>query len=73
MVTLSALPDDALVGRLLEIGKQERSLLVELLGYLAELDRRKAVVSMGYPSLFSFCTEALGMTKASAFGSQCTS
>jgi 5-methylcytosine-specific restriction endonuclease McrA len=67
MVTLTDLTNDALVGRLLEIRKQERSLLVELLHYLAELDRRKAVISMGHSSLFSFCTEALGMTKASAF------
>jgi hypothetical protein len=63
----SSLTDDALVGRLLEIGKQERKLLVELLRYLAELDRRKAVISMGYSSLFSFCTDVLRLTKASAF------
>jgi 5-methylcytosine-specific restriction endonuclease McrA len=67
VVTLSDLPDDALVGRLLEIRKGERKLLVELLRYLIELDRRKAVLAMGYPSLFSFCTECLRLTKASAF------
>jgi hypothetical protein len=52
MVTLSDLPDEALVGRLLEIGKQERSLLVELLHYLGELDRRKAVRGDGLPIAF---------------------
>src|ERR1700754_4929392 len=67
MVTLSDVADDVLVRRVLEIRKEERSLLVELLRYLAELDRRKAVLAMGFPSLFSFCTEALGLTKASAF------
>ena len=47
MVTLSDVADDVLVRRLLEIRKEERSLLVELLRYLAELDRRKAVLAMG--------------------------
>jgi 5-methylcytosine-specific restriction endonuclease McrA len=67
MITLTNLPDDVLVGRLVEIRKHERSLLVELLHYLGELERRKTVIAQGYPSLFSFCTEFLGLTKASAF------
>jgi hypothetical protein len=73
IVNLADLPDETLTRRLLEIRKRERSLLVEFLGYLAELDRRKTVVVQGYPSLFSFCTDVLGLSKASAFGSQCTS
>ena len=64
---LADLPDQALTGRLLQIRKEERRLLVECLGCLAELDRRKAVLSLGYGSLFSFCTEFLNLTKASAF------
>jgi 5-methylcytosine-specific restriction endonuclease McrA len=67
MITLSDVPDDVLVDRVLHIRKHERTLLVELLRYLAELDRRKAVLALGYSSLFSFCTEFLGLTKASAF------
>ncbi len=67
MMILADLSDQALTGRLLQIRKDERRLLVECLGCLAELDRRKAVLSLGYGSLFSFCTEFLGMTKASAF------
>jgi hypothetical protein len=67
MITLSDLSDDLLVGRLVEIRKHERSLLVELLRHLAELDRRKVVLTQGFPSLFAFCTEFLGLTKASAF------
>jgi 5-methylcytosine-specific restriction endonuclease McrA len=67
MITLSDVPDDVLVDRVLHIRKQERSLLVEFLRYLCELDRRRAVVALGYSSLFSFCTEFLGLTKASAF------
>jgi hypothetical protein len=61
------LPDHALTTRLLEIRTQERSLLVELLGLLVELDRRRTVLALGFSSLFSFCTDRLGLTKASAF------
>jgi 5-methylcytosine-specific restriction endonuclease McrA len=67
MVILSDLSDDALTVRLVEIRKQERGLLVEFLRYLAELDRRKTVLALGFPSLFSFCTDHLGFPKASAF------
>src|SRR5688572_28961674 len=67
MQTLSELSDADLVGRLVQIGRQERGLLVEFLRDLAELDRRKTALGLGFPSLFSFCTEHLGLTKASAF------
>jgi hypothetical protein len=67
MMILADLSDQALTGRLLQVHKEERRLRVECLGCLAELDRRKAVLSLGYGSLFSFCTEFLRMTKASAF------
>src|SRR5687767_460895 len=67
MTTLAELPADALTARLYEIRKQERSLLVEFLSYMAELDRRRTVLALGFPSLFSFCTDFLGLTKASAF------
>src|SRR4051794_31936830 len=67
MITVSDLSDTALVGRLLQIRKQERNLLVELLRCLVELDRRRTVLALGFPSLFSFCTDHLGFTKAAAF------
>jgi 5-methylcytosine-specific restriction endonuclease McrA len=67
MITLSDLSDSALVGRLLQIRRQERSLLVDLLRCLVELDRRRAVLALGFPSLFSFCTDHLGFTKAAAY------
>src|SRR5688572_21143893 len=67
MNTLGDLSDDVLVGRLVQIRKQERSLLVEFLRHLAEVDRRRTVLALGFPSLFTFCTDHLGLTKASAF------
>jgi 5-methylcytosine-specific restriction endonuclease McrA len=67
MITISDLSDSALVGRLLQIRRQERSLLVDLLRCLVELDRRRTVLALGFASLFSFCTDHLGFTKAAAF------
>lgn len=67
MQTLSELSNDDLVGHLVQIRRQERNLLVEFLLYLAEVDRRRTVLDLGFPSLFSFCTDHLGLTKASAF------
>jgi hypothetical protein len=64
---LADLPDETLTRRLFEIRKQERRMLVECLRYLAELDRRRAVVAQGFPSLFAFCTDFLGLSKGSAF------
>jgi len=65
--SLVDVPADALTARLYEIRQEERSLLVEFLAHLAELDRRKIVLALGYPSLFAFCTDYLGLTKSSAF------
>jgi 5-methylcytosine-specific restriction endonuclease McrA len=66
-MTFSDLSDSALVGRVVQIRRQERSLLIELLRCLIELDRRRAVLAMGFSSLFSFCVEHLGCSKAAAF------
>jgi hypothetical protein len=65
--SLANVPADALTARLYEIRKEERSLLVEFLAHLAELDRRRVVLALGYPSLFAFCTDFLGLTRSSAF------
>jgi 5-methylcytosine-specific restriction endonuclease McrA len=67
MVTFSDLSDNALVGRVVQIRKHERSLLVDFLRCLIELDQRRAVLALGFSSLFSFCVEHLGCSKAAAF------
>jgi 5-methylcytosine-specific restriction endonuclease McrA len=64
---LEAVSDGHLTARLYELRSQERALLVEFLRYLAELDRRRLYLEAGYPSLFAFCTEYLGLTSSSAF------
>src|SRR5678815_3628849 len=66
MKSLADLPASALTARLYEIRKEERALLVEFLQYLNELDRRGTVLELGFPSLFAYCTDQLGMNKAKA-------
>ena len=61
------LPNEAITGRLREIGRHERGFLVETLRHLAELERRNAILAMGYPSSFAFCSEFLGYSNGSAF------
>ncbi len=39
---------------------------LELLAYLAELDERRLFLDLGFPSLFAFCVESLGLSEATA-------
>ena len=64
---LAELPSPVLTERLYELRKQERALLVELLAYLAEVDRRKLYLELGFSSLFAFLTDHLGYTRSAAF------
>src|SRR5262249_43812868 len=64
---IADVPGPALTARLYEIRKAERSLLVEFLVYLAELDRRKLYLELGFSSTFAFLTDHLGLTRSSAF------
>src|SRR5688572_5555213 len=57
----------ALTDRLWELRKAERALLVEFLAYLGELDRRRVVQGLGFPSLFCYCRDHLGLPNASAY------
>lgn len=67
MENLSQLPSHALTARLYELRKQERTLLVEFLEYLAELDRRRLYLELGFSSTFAYLTEHLGYTGSAAF------
>jgi hypothetical protein len=58
------LSDSALVALTYEQCKTERELLVDNRWALAALDQRKAVVALGFSSLFAFCREYLGLSKA---------
>ncbi len=63
MKTYEHLSDSALVALTYEQCKTERELLVDNLWALAALDRRKAIIALGFSSLFAFCREHLGLSK----------
>src|SRR5262249_28690897 len=65
--SLASLPPDQLTARLYSLRAQERTLLVEFLAYLGELDRRRLHLELGFPSTFAFCTDYLGLSKGSTF------
>ncbi len=65
--SLADQPVDHLTARLYELRRRERDLLVEFLVYLAELDRRRAYLELGFSSLFAFLTDYLGYTRSAAF------
>ncbi len=65
--SIECIPASALTARLYELRRQERELLVEFLRNLAEVDRRKVHLELGFPSLFAFLTDHLGYSKAAAF------
>src|SRR5438552_2713334 len=67
MTIVTAFTDGQLTERLYEIRRDERRLLVEFLTCLAELDRRKLYAAAGFSSLFSYCTDQLGLTRSAAF------
>src|SRR5262245_25099760 len=58
--------NQVLVSELSCLVKQERELLTKILHYLKELDARKLYLKLGYSSLFSYVTEALGYSEAAA-------
>lgn len=45
----------------------ENEIQAEIIRYLSELDSRKAYRDLGYSSLFTYCTEALGYSKGAAY------
>jgi len=49
------------------LAAREREATVELLAHLAELDTRRIYLAVGYGSLFSYCTAALGLSEHAAY------
>ena len=52
---LCELTSDVLTSRLDQLLRQERGCLVDFLWHLAELERRKTHVELGFGSLFDYC------------------
>ncbi|MCB0338170.1 MAG: HNH endonuclease [Bdellovibrionales bacterium] len=65
--TLKEISNKELVAVIGNLRCRERECLAEVVLYLSELDSRQAYREAGNSSLFTFCTENLGYSEASAF------
>ena len=64
---LIQLTDDALVEETMRAAERERRSTADLLALLIELERRALPLSLGYSSMFVYCTRALLMSEQAAY------
>ena len=62
-ISFSHLSDSALAAELLRVVASERQITARFVALLAELDRRKLHLALGYSSLFDYCLKALKLTE----------
>jgi hypothetical protein len=62
-----SLSDDQLLSSVKALARAERHATAQLIAALAELDRRKLFLGLGYSSLFNYCTEALHLSEHAAY------
>ena len=67
LIAAAALSDTDLLARLERLAEQGREACVELVGHLAELERRKTYLAEGWGSLFTYCTGALRLSEHAAY------
>ena len=67
LVSLRHLSDAALVAGLESSLTRERDETASIVAHLAELDTRDLHFREGYPSLFAYCRDALGMSEGEAY------
>ncbi len=60
------LSDQQLLSELKSLVQRERELLMEILKFLFEVERRQLFLSRGYPSLFAFCMGELAYSESQA-------
>ena len=66
MRSLKTLSDKELLNQLTKLVKQELDLTLDILPHLIEVEKRKIYRSLGYRSMFVYCTEGLGYSESSA-------
>ena len=66
MRSLKTLSDKELLNRVSKLVKQEHKLTLEILIHLIEVENRKIYRSLGYSSMFVYCTDGLGYSESSA-------
>ena len=62
------LSDRALLQETVTLAAGERGATVELIGALAEVDRRRLYLGEGFSSLFVYCTRVLHLSEHAAYG-----
>jgi len=63
----SHLSDDDLVAEVKSLALREQTATALLIAHLAELDARRLYLAAGFSSLFTYCTELLGLSEAEAY------
>src|SRR6187399_391018 len=63
---LVELGNSELLAGLSELARRGNELSAHLLAHLVELEQRMLHLELGFPSLFAYCVEALGMSEGSA-------
>jgi hypothetical protein len=63
---LVALKNSELLAGLSELVQRSNAITAEELAHLAELEDRMLHLELGFPSLFAYCVEALGMSEGAA-------
>ena len=67
LASLARLSDPDLVARLKSLTASERETTAQLVAHLAELDTRDIHLREGYPSLFVYCRDVLGLSEHEAY------
>jgi hypothetical protein len=67
LLSLSRLADDDLLARVKALVADERSLTVEVIAHLAELDTRDVHLREGYTSLYVYCRDVLRLSEWEAY------
>lgn len=64
--TLTHIADEELLSNTQSLVEREREITLEVLQYLREIERRRLFSSLGYSSLFDYCTEHLKYSGSAA-------
>ncbi|MGC3998375.1 MAG: HNH endonuclease signature motif containing protein [Anaeromyxobacter sp.] len=67
VVRFDALDNSSLIAHVKSLAADERGIKVESLLALAEVERRKFYLDLGYPSLWAFCREVLHLPEGGAY------
>jgi hypothetical protein len=67
LISLTRLSDAELVASVKSLVARERDATAHLVAHLAELDTRDVHLREGYPSLYVYCRDALGLSEGEAY------